>query len=121
MGHCERHAQDRIGPEARLVRSAVEVDQRVVDRLLVFDVGISQAPCYLALDVRDRPRDSLAAVTFGIAVTQLDSFVRAGRGAGRHDRAAAASVGEGGHRDRWIAARVEHLEGPQTRQTRHES
>src|SRR4029453_11205517 len=38
-GGGERHAEDRVGAEARLVRRAVEVDQRLVERLLIERVG----------------------------------------------------------------------------------
>ena len=61
-------------------------------------------------DVGDRAEDALAAEARLVAVAQLDRFVGAGRGAGRHRRAPDRAVGEDDvDLDRRIAARVEDL------------
>ena len=50
----ERDAEDRVGAEARLVRRAVEVDQRAVEALLVEHVEAGHRRGDLAVDVADR-------------------------------------------------------------------
>ena len=105
----ERGAEDRVRAEAALVRRAVEVDQRAVERLLVGGVAPAQRLGDLAVDVPDRLRDALAAPRRA-AVAQLDRLVHAGRGAGRDDRAAErAGLEPDVDLDGRIAARVEHL------------
>ena len=83
----ERDAEDGVRAEAALVRRAVELDQRAVDRRLV---AVRRSPATrlrdLAVHVGDGPRDALAA-PLRAAVAQLDRLVDAGRGA-RRDRCA---------------------------------
>ena len=108
----ERDAEDRVRAEPALVRRAVELDQRPVERRLV--VGVerrARASAISPFDVRDRLRDALAAPRVA-AVAQLDRLVRAGRGA-RGDRRAAegARLEQDVDLDRRVAARVEDLAG----------
>ena len=81
----ERDAEDRVRAEPALVRRSVELDQSPVERGLV---ARRSAPTHarreLAVDVRDRLRDALAAPG-GPAVAQLDGLVDAGRGARGND------------------------------------
>ena len=118
--HRKRHAEDGVGPEPGFVRRAVELDHRIVDRLLIFHVHALEATGDLALDVADRLQDSFASVALGVAVAKLDRLVRASRGAGRDDGPAASRVGECGDRNGRVTARVEHLEGVEPCQARHE-
>ena len=83
----QRHAEDRVGAQARLVGRAVEVDQRAVEPALVERVEARHRLGDLAVDVGDRLRDALAAP--GVpAVAQLRGLELAGRGPGRHRGAA---------------------------------
>ena len=82
----ERHAEDRVGPEPRLVRRAVELDQGAVERL----PGRRLAPRERARRSRRRrwPTarvDALAAPALA-AVAQLGGLELARRGARRHGR-----------------------------------
>ena len=107
----ERDAEDRVRAEARLVRRAVEVDQRAIEARLVERVGAVDRLGDLAVHVRDRLRDALAAPRLP-AVTQLRRLELAGRRAGG-DRGAAgrARAQRELDLDRGIAARVEDLAG----------
>ena len=83
----QRDAEDGVGAEAALVRRAVELEQRGVERALVERVHAQQA------------RGAISSLTFATAfvtplpphassaVAQLDGLVCAGRGARRHRRA----------------------------------
>jgi hypothetical protein len=64
----------------------------------------------LTSGIRDRRQHALAEKTLLVAVTQLQRFARAGRGARRRHRAPDRAVG-GQHigLDRRIAARIENL------------
>ena len=85
----QRDAEDRVRAEPRLVRRAVELDQRArrgpPGRRRR---GRATASAISPLTLRDRLRDALAAVGVA-AVAQLDRLELAGRGAGRHRGAAA--------------------------------
>ena len=59
----QRHAEDRVGAEARLVRRAVELDQLPVEPRLVGGVEAGDRLGDLAVDVGDGLRDALAAAT----------------------------------------------------------
>jgi hypothetical protein len=61
----------------------VELDQRVVDEALLARVDPEDRLADLGVDVLDGPGDTLAQVTGGVAVAQLDRFLRSGRCAGR--------------------------------------
>ena len=81
------HPQDRVGPQAALVRGAVEVEHRAIDRRLVCGVEAAHGFGQLAVDVGDCLGDSLAAPVVS-AVAQLDGLELARRRARRHRRAA---------------------------------
>ena len=89
-GFCHRHRyrQHGVRSQARLVVSAVEFDQRLVEKGLLG--GIKPHDCLgnLSVDMLDGLQYSLAAVAAGVIVTQLDGLARAGGGAGRHRSAA---------------------------------
>ena len=53
-GRGERDAQDRVRSQPRLVRGAVQIDHRPVERLLIGRVGAAKRVGDLAVDVRDR-------------------------------------------------------------------
>jgi hypothetical protein len=61
VGGGERDAEDRVRAEARLVRRAVELDERAVEALLVRRVAAGDRLGDLAVDVLDRLGDALAA------------------------------------------------------------
>ena len=108
----QRDAEDRVGAQARLVRRAVELDQRAVEalpgrrrRARARRSAISPLTLATAL------RDALAAQAVA-AVAQLGGLELAGRGARGHRRAAG---GAGAQReldlDGRVAAAVEDLAG----------
>ena len=108
----QRHRQDRVGAETRLVRGAVEVDQDFVDLHLVGRVQAADRIEDLAFDIADRCLHALAAEPLGVVVAQLHRLVRAGRGPGGHGGAThGATVEHHVGFDRGIAAAVEYLAG----------
>ena len=109
LGRRERDAEDRVRAETALVRRAVGVDQRGVDRGLVGGVETGDGLAQRAVHVRDGPGDALAAPR-GAAVAQLDRLVHAGRGARRDDRrSGGAGLEPDVDLDGRVPARVEHL------------
>ena len=91
-----------VGAEPALVRRAVELDQGGVDGVLVLGVHARERVEDLALDRGDRLQHAFAAVARHVAVAQLDRLVGAGRGAGRHGRAAlCAGFEDDVDLDRW--------------------
>ena len=109
LGGREGDAEQRVGAEPALVRGAVELDHRLVERLLLGGAGAGQRRGDLAVDVGDRPRDALAGPGVA-AVAQLDRLELAGRGAGGHrGEPAGAGLEHDLDLDRRVAARVEDL------------
>jgi hypothetical protein len=112
VGRGERHAEDRVGAEARLVGRAVELDQRAVQTLLVLGVVAVDRLRDLAVDVAHGLRDALAQVGALVAVAQLGGLELAGRRARRHSGAPGCS---GAQReldlDGRVAPRIEDLAG----------
>ena len=107
----ERHAEDRVGAQPRLVRRAVELDQRLVEAALVGGVDAGDGRGDLAVDVRHRAGHALALPALA-AVAQLLRLELAGRGPRGHRRAA-VRAGAQPHLDldRRVAAAVEDLAG----------
>ncbi len=83
----KRDAEERVCPQAALVRRPVEVDEAPVERFLVRRVEPTHGVGDLAFDVRDCARHALAAVGVA-AVAELDRLELPGRGAGGHGGAA---------------------------------
>ncbi len=107
----QRDAEDRVRAQARLVRRAVERDERRVEAALVVGVEAGDRRGDLAVDVRDRLRDALAAPGLA-AVAQLGRLELARRGARRHGRAAGgAGAQDELDLDGRVAAAVEDLAG----------
>ena len=77
----ERDGEDGVGPEARLVRRAVELDEGPVDRGEV-DAGAEDGRGDLRVHGLDRAEHAAPAEPLGIAVPALDRLVPAGGGAG---------------------------------------
>ena len=108
----ERHRQDRIRAETRLVRGAVEVDQDFVELHLLGRVKAADRIEDLPFDIADRCLHALAAEPCGVVVAQFHRLVRAGRSPGGHRGAAhGPSVEHHVNFDRGIAAAVEYLAG----------
>ncbi len=111
LGHRQRHAEDGVGAQPRLVRRAVEVEQRLVDQPLVVGAQPDDRGRDLVEHGLDRLLDALAAVA-GAAVAQFDRLVLAGRGARRHRGPGERAVDQGHlDLDRRVAAGVEDLAG----------
>jgi hypothetical protein len=91
LGHRQADAQDCVGPQPALVRGAVQFDHDLVDGLLVGCVHPGKRLEDLAIRGLDRAQDTLAAIA-RLAVAQLHRLVSAGRGPGRHRRAALGTV-----------------------------
>ena len=86
MDDGERHAEDRVRAELRLVRRAVELAQEPVDHALVARVEPPQVVRNRAVDVLDGLRHALAAVPRLVPVAKLDRLVLAGARPRRHRR-----------------------------------
>src|SRR5699024_2449534 len=111
-GHGQRDAEDGVRAERALVRGAVELEHRGVDRALLLDVHAQD----LRLDVGDdgahRVEDALAQVAGLVAVTTLDGLEGAGGGAGGDGGAGERAVVEQDlHLDGGVAAGIEDLAG----------
>ncbi|MCY1298882.1 hypothetical protein D9M70_483890 [compost metagenome] len=91
LGDGQRHAEDGVGAEARLVRRAVEFDHGLVDLDLVLGIETADRFEDLAIDGFYGALDALAEVA-RTTIAQLDSLMRTGRGARRDRRTAEASV-----------------------------
>ena len=107
----QRHRQQRVGAQPRLVRRPVERDQHPVQRRLAGRVLAADGGGDLPVDVVDRPRDALAEPVRA-AVAQLGGLELARRRARRH-RGPAPRPGLQAqlHLDGRIAAAVEDLAG----------
>ena len=92
LGDRERHAEDGVGAEPRLVGRAVERDHGLVDLGLRLGVHAADRVENLAVDRVDRLAHALAEIARLVAVAQLDRLVRAGGGAGRNRGAAERAV-----------------------------
>jgi hypothetical protein len=110
LGDRQARAQNRVGPQPALVDGAVELDHERVDVPLICRIEPPQDVADLAVDRGDRPAHALAAESRLVAVAQLDRLVGAGRGAGRHRRAAKrAGLELHVHLDGRVAARIQDL------------
>ena len=87
LGRRQRHAQNRVGAEPRLVRSAVELDHRAVEGLLVGGIEPVNRLRELAVHVRDCLGHALASPGVA-AVTKLHGLELARGGARGHGGAA---------------------------------
>ena len=83
--HGERHAENRIRPQAPLVGGAVERDQSIVQGGLLRCFDTPQGRRNRVLDVRHRLEHPAPGVPLGVAIAQLERLGLARRGAGRHD------------------------------------
>jgi hypothetical protein len=92
LGDGQRHAEDRVRPEPRLVGRAVERDHRLVDFDLVLGIETANGVEDVAIDAVDSVQHALAHISGHVAVTQFDSLVSAGRSAGRHGGAAERAI-----------------------------
>ena len=90
LGDRERHPQDRVRAQTRLVRGAVELDQGLVDRGLIGGIEADHGLCDLTVHVRDRLRHALSGPGL-VAVAQFHRLELAGRGARGHRRPAVAA------------------------------
>jgi hypothetical protein len=77
LGHGQRHAQDAIGAEPRLVRRAVQFNHGAVDGDLVFGLHAGKAIENLAVDGGHGFGNALAHVAALVAVAQFRSIMGA--------------------------------------------
>ena len=111
LGHRQRHPEHGVGAQPRLVRRAVEVDQRLVDQPLVVGAQPDDRGRDLVEHGLHRFLDALTAVA-GTAVAQFHRLVLAGRRARRHRGTGERAVQQGHFDlDRRVAAGVEDLAG----------
>ena len=84
FGAGQRNAENRVGAEGALVFRPVQGDHPVVDLPLVEAVHPDDLRCDFVEDVADGLKNSLAEVSFLLAVPELQHFVFPGRCAGRY-------------------------------------
>ena len=108
----QRHAQNRVGPQPRLVRCPVQIDHQRVELHLVGAIHAPDRVENLALRIGAGLQHALAAIPPLVAVAQLHRLMRAGAGAGRDNRAARGAGLECDlDFDRRVAAAVQHFAG----------
>jgi len=111
VGHRERDAEHRIGPQPALVRRAVQRDQPGVERHLIVQLHPQHRRRDLGRHVRDRLQHPPAAMPVRLAIAQLDRLVPPGARPRRDDRPA--------HRTpRWRPPPPPRLAGPASRRPR---
>ena len=111
LGGGQRHAQKRVGAQALLILGAVQANQKLVDQALLARINTGDGFKDLGLDRRDGLQHALALVAVA-AIALFNSFVRAGRGAGRHRGAAHGAVfQEDVHFHSRVAPAVENFTG----------
>ena len=94
LATAKRHAEDRVGAEPGLVRSSVELDQRLVDGDLVRGDHSADRLGDLGPDGLHGLQNAFALEALPVAVAKLDRFVGARRRAGRDCGPALRAVGE---------------------------
>jgi hypothetical protein len=111
VGGRQRDAEDGVGPQPRLVRRPVDLDEPAVEALLLGGVQAADGIGELAVDVGHRSRDALAAVGVA-AVAQLRGLELA-RGRAGGDGRAPGGAGPQAQLDLHgrVAAAVEDLPG----------
>lgn len=94
LRNSDTNAQDSISAQLALVRTPVELDQKVIDLLLVrdFDPGLDEFGSDDRVDVGYGFGDALADIVRFVAIAQLDGFVDTCRGAGRNCSAESTCV-----------------------------
>ncbi len=113
------YPEDGVGAQPRLVRGAVEVQQRLIDQALIVGVESDDGWCDFVEHGLHGLLHALAAVALA-AVPQLDGLMLAGRRAGGHRGPCECPVDEGHlDLDRRIAARIEDLAGSDLLDNRH--
>ncbi len=107
--HRERHTQNRVGAQPRLVRCAVEVQQGLIDQSLVVGAQPDDRGGDLVEHGLHGLVHALAAVA-AAAVAQFNRLVFSRRGAGRHRGPGERAVDQGQlDLDRRVAAGIEDL------------
>jgi hypothetical protein len=91
LGDGQRHAENGVGAEARLVRGTIEVDHRLIDAELVERVEALDLVEDRGVDVLDCLGHALAEILLA-AVAQLHGLMRAGGSARGHGGAAKAAI-----------------------------
>jgi hypothetical protein len=110
MRQRERDPEDGVRTEVRLVRGAVELEERPVDLALVVCVETVERGRDHVVHVRDGPEHALAAEPLRVPVSELERLVLAGRGAARHRGPAERAVDEDRvDLDGRVPARIQHL------------
>ncbi len=110
LGGCQGHGEDGIGAQLGLVLGTVQLDHRLVQRLLVDRVLAQQQVTDRTVDVGYGVQHALAQVTTLVAVAQLERLARTRGGAGRCTSTANNAVVQDhvGFHCR-VAAGIEHL------------
>ncbi len=107
LGDGERHAEDGVGAEPRLVVRAVERDHRLIDLELILGLKPGDGVEKVAIDGLNRFQDALAAEASLVSVAQFDRFARPGGSAGWNGGSSHRAVFQHDiHLDRGIAAAI---------------
>ena len=113
LRHGHARAEDRVRPDAALVRRSIEGDHGQIDVALVFGIECTdqQIPEF-GIHGADGLGHALAEIAILVPVTQFDRFVGAGgRSAGNGGAAETAVVQQHIDFDGWIAPRIENFAG----------
>ena len=94
LGRGQADAEDGIGPELTLVRSAVGRDQRAVQRHLVAGIPADGHLGQRSVDVGHGLGHALAAVALLVPIPQLDRFVNSRAGSRGNRGPAKGAVGQ---------------------------
>ncbi len=104
----QRHAEDGVRAELRLVRGPVQVAERLVESDLVEGFAAADRGRDHLVHVPDRPQHPFPSIPLGVPVAELECLVSARRRAAGNGRpTGAAGPEEDLHLDGGIAPRVE--------------
>ena len=94
LGRGQADAEDGVGPELALVRSAVGLDERAIERHLVAGIPANGHLGQRSVDVGHGMGHAFAAVALLVAVPQLDRFVDSRAGPRGNRGPAEGAVGQ---------------------------
>ena len=111
FGGSQRHAEQGVSPQPRLVGGTVQIDQGLVNEALLVGGQALEGVENLALDMGDGGLDPLAPITVS-TIAQLHRLILAGRSPRGHNGPTQSAAAQPAiHLHRGIAARVKNFAG----------